>query len=79
MARTPSLEENEVVSLRVEKDILAMLRELAALESLHAARVVTVNELIRNAIEFTYSDNERLRECFRRTRAHIQKKMMFKK
>lgn len=75
MARPMALDDNMVVSVRIEKGIYTMLQELASLETLHAGRVVSVNELIRNAINFTYSDNERLRECFRKTRMNINKIM----
>jgi hypothetical protein len=75
MARPMSMGENMVVSVRIEKETYSMLQELASLESLHAGRTVSVNDLIRKAINFTYSDNERLRECFRKTRTHINKIM----
>lgn len=75
MARPMSLDDNVVVSVRIEKSMYTMLQELSALETLHAGRIVSVNELIRSAVSFTYSDNERLRECFRKTRAHLHTKM----
>ena len=74
MARPNSLAENVVVSTRIEKEMYSMLQDLAALESINSGRVVTVQELIRGALHFTYSDNERLRESFRRSRAHVRKK-----
>lgn len=74
MARPNSLEDNFVVSVRIEKDMYRMLHDIASLESLNTGRKVTVNELIRNGINYVYSDNERLRESFRRSRSHITKR-----
>lgn len=74
MARPPSLDENVVVSARIEKEMYSMLHDIAALETMNSGRKVTVQELIRNALKYVYSDNERLRECFRRSRAHITKR-----
>lgn len=67
-----SLEENTVISVRIEKKMYQMLKDIAALETLNTGRMVTVNELIRNSLDFTYSDNERLRECFRRSRSYVK-------
>jgi len=74
MARPNSLPENVVVSTRIEKDMYSMLQDIAALESLNTGRVVTVQELIRGALHFVYSDNERLRESFRRSRSYAIRK-----
>jgi hypothetical protein len=66
----PKIFKNDVVvSTRIEENEYAKVKELAALESLHTGRVVTAQELIRQAITFVYGDNERLRESFRRARA----------
>ncbi len=75
MGRHVSLSENMVVSVRIEKNMHQTLHEIAALESLQTGRVVSVNELIRNAINYVYTDNERLRESFRRSRCHITQRM----
>jgi hypothetical protein len=74
MARPRMLEENIVVSVRMEKRMYEMLHDLASLESLNSGKKVTLQELFRNALNFVYSDNERLRESFRRSRSHITKK-----
>jgi hypothetical protein len=71
MGRRKSLEDNTVVSARIEKSMYDVLHDIAALETINSGKVVTIQELIRNALDFVYSDNERLRECFRRTRAHL--------
>lgn len=78
MARPCVLDDNLVISTRIEKDIYGLLHDLAARESAHSGRKVTVQELIRNAIKFVYEDEERLRESFRRTRSHITKRLRFK-
>jgi hypothetical protein len=74
MARPTTLNENQVVSTRIEKTMYQTLHDLASLESLNSGKVVTVQELIRNALSYVYSDNEHLRESFRRSRAHIAKR-----
>lgn len=74
MARPTSLDDNVVVSTRIEKDMYQMLHDIAALETINSGTKVTVQELIRNALKYAYSDNERLRECFRKSRAHISKR-----
>lgn len=71
MGRPTVLDENIVVSARIETDMYELLRSLAALETINSGRTVTVQELIRNALNYTYSDNEHLRESFRRSRSHI--------
>jgi hypothetical protein len=76
MSRFEKLEETEVISVRLEKHMNAQLHDIACLESLNTGRKITVQELIRNALKFVYSDNEKLRECFRRSR--ISAKRRFK-
>lgn len=75
MARPQALEDNVVVSARIEKEMYQMLHDIAALETINTGRKVTVQELIRSALSYAYSDNERLRECFRKSRAHITKRI----
>jgi hypothetical protein len=68
MARRICLEENLVISTRIEKEMYDRLTEIAMLESLNTGTHVTVQQMIRDALKFVYTDNERLRECFRRSR-----------
>lgn len=75
MARPNSLDENIVVSARIEVEMYKMLHDIAALETINTGRKVTVQELIRNALKYVYSDNEKLRECFRKSRSHITKRI----
>lgn len=74
MARPNFLDDNLVVSARIEKEMYHTLHDIAALETISTGRKVTVQELIRGALQFVYSDNERLRESFRRSRSHINKR-----
>lgn len=74
MGRRPVLEENFVVSARIEKSMYHMLQDIAALETINSGRKITVQELLRNALNYVYSDNERLRECFRRARTHVNRR-----
>jgi hypothetical protein len=73
MGNKRNLNDNLVISTRIEKEMYETLNDIAALESINSGRKVTVQELIRNALTFVYSDNERLRECFRRSRLHIKR------
>ncbi len=75
MARPHLFKKSKVVSTRIEAEFYQNLQEIAALETIHSGRQVTCQELIRNALIFVYDDNERLRECFRRSRAHISKRV----
>lgn len=74
MARPQKLDDNFVISVRIETEMYHILHDLAGLETISTGRKITVQELIRNALNYTYSDNERLRESFRRTRTHITKR-----
>lgn len=69
MARPKSLKENEVVSFRIEKEMMDKLRAISALESFNTGKCVSAQELQRRALEYVYGDNEVMRECFRRSRA----------
>lgn len=71
MGRPKLMKKSVTVALRIDKDLYEEVKEIAALESLHTGRVVTTMQLMRDAIEYVYTDNERLRECFKRSRAHI--------
>lgn len=75
MARPAMLQNSYVMSTRLEMAMYQQLREIAALESSYSGRKVTVQDLIRNSLNFCYSDGERLREVFRRSREHITKRI----
>jgi hypothetical protein len=75
MSRPTVLEENLVVSARIEKSMYQMLHDIASLESINTGRKVTIQELIRNSLKYTYENNERLRECFKKSRSHITKRI----
>ena len=61
MGRKTVLKESLIVSCRIEGDEYQKLRDIAALESLSTGKTVTVQSLIRDAVRYVYSDNERLR------------------
>jgi hypothetical protein len=62
------VKEAMIVSIRFEMSEYLKVQEIAALESLVQGKKIFTHDLIREAVKFTYSDNERLRECFRRSR-----------
>ncbi len=68
MGRKRELQKIMVISIRFEEELYHMIQELASLETLHTGKVVTASQLIREAASYVYTDNERLRECFRRSR-----------
>lgn len=70
--------EYKVMSIKLDKQTWLRLQDLAAAESAIRGETVTTHALIRNAIEFVYDDNERLRELFRRTRIIARTRASFK-
>lgn len=74
MSRPSRFKKSIVVSTRFEADEYQKVQDIAALESINSGRKITAQELIRDAVSFVYGDNERLRECFRRSREHITKR-----
>ena len=74
VGRPKRLGDTEVVSVRIEREMYSMLKDIANLESTYSGRNVTALDLIRYACSFCYEDGERLREVFRRTREHINKR-----
>lgn len=63
-----------VVSTRFNEDDYKLVQEIADLESARLGKYVSAQELIRNAVQYVYGDNERLRECFRRARRNASLK-----
>lgn len=75
MGRLRVIKENLCISVRIEKDMYELMTEIATLESLNKHSFVSVQELIRGAVRYVYEDNERLRECFKRSRQFHSKRM----
>jgi len=67
--RPRKIKDCTIVSVHVAQKDWDQIKDLATAESIHTGMVISGQELIRHAIKFTYGDNERLRECFRRSRA----------
>lgn len=74
MGRPSTFKSSLVVSTRMEEELYRQIQEIAALESIYCGRKITALDLIRDACKFCYEDGERLREVFRRTREHINKR-----
>lgn len=68
MVRPIKIKESLVKSTRFEAEKYRRMQEIAALETAYSGYQVSVQDLIREACDFMYSDGERLREGFRRTR-----------
>jgi hypothetical protein len=75
MTRCKKFENSKVVSVRFESEEYETYREMALLESLATGRNITTLDLIRDCCRFVFRDGERMRECFRRSRAHINKRV----
>ena len=74
MARPSSFTKSIVVSTRFEADEYQKVQDIAALESINSSKKISAQELIRDAVKFVYGDNERLRECFRRSRQTVSRR-----
>ena len=74
MARPSTFNKCTIISVRIEEEDYRKVQDIAALESISTGRKITAQELIRDAVKHVYGDNERLRECFRRSREHIHKR-----
>jgi len=70
---------SEMVSLRLDAQMHIQLKEIAALETSLSGKLVTMQDLIRNSLHFSYDDGERLREVFRRNKEKINKQFRFLK
>lgn len=79
MVRPKMFKNCYVTSVRLDEQMHLQLKEIASLETSLSGKMVTVQDLIRNSLRFTYDDGERLREVFRRTKEHINKKFRFAK
>jgi hypothetical protein len=62
-------EKTSVVSTRIEAEFYQLIKEIAALETVTKGRLITAQELIRDALYFVYGNGERLRECFKSSRS----------
>ena len=68
-------EKSRIISLRLDEELYLLIKEIAGLESTYAGKWVTEQSLCRDALHFCYMDGERLREVFRRSRAHNTKRI----
>lgn len=62
------------VNIMIEEDMWKDLHDIAAQETQICGKHIPATELVRLAIAFTFSDGERLRECFRRSRSSMIKR-----
>ena len=72
LGRKPLFKDHIVHSVKIEKGMMSRLKDLAAAETIIRGKLITVHGLIRDAIDFVYEDNERLREVFRKARLALQ-------
>lgn len=74
VGRPKALKETVSLSIKFEKELWEKIKDIAALESATSGKCITGHQLIRDAANFTYECNERMRECFRRSRSCAKKK-----
>lgn len=67
---------DKCLKVRLPTDLYEIVMEIAFLENQTATRTVTCSDLIRDAVNFVYRDNERMRECFKRTRYHSTRNLV---
>lgn len=67
--RPKSIPNSAVISIRFDEELYRLVQDVASLECVVTGRKVTAHELIRNAVQYVYGDNERMREVFRRIRS----------
>lgn len=72
--RPQSIPNSEVISIRFDSELFSLVKDIASLECVVTGRQVTAHELIRNAVDFVYGDNERMREVFRRMKSKAKSK-----
>lgn len=68
MGRHATYAKVDVISTRLEFEFHQQLKDIAALETSVTGKYISVQELIRDALNFVYKDGEKMRECFRRSR-----------
>lgn len=78
MGRKVLVKNSIVVSFRIDQYMWELLEEIAEVETNKFNRQVSRQELIRDALYYVYVDNERLRECFKRSRS-VATKLTLKK
>ncbi len=71
MGRKKQLAKSLVISVRFEAQEYQHVMDIANLETIATGKKTSAQQLIRDAISYVYGDNERMRECFRRSRKSI--------
>lgn len=75
MSRPKTFKNSVVISCRFEEEDYLRMQEIAALRSSYVGEKITALDLIRYACSYCYEDDEILREIFRRTREHINRRI----
>lgn len=75
--RVKTFRASDMINLRLEWLQHQKLKELAETQSLYYGQLVTVADLIRGAIHFTFEHNELLREFFRRRKKLAKTRFRF--
>lgn len=60
------VENSTIISIRFDGEELRRLHDIANLERIVTGRNTTAHSLIRDAVWYVFSDNDRMRDCFRR-------------
>jgi hypothetical protein len=68
---------NGRVNVEMDWEMGEKLKELAETQTLYSGQKVTVPDLVRGAIHFTFEQNELLREFFRRRKKRMKTRFRF--
>ena len=74
--RKKDSEEMDVISFRLESALKHVIDDIAKLETMATGKPVYSQKLMREALHYVFSDNERMRDCFRRTRVSNTRKFI---
>lgn len=67
-------QDMEVVSFRIPRRLMEVIRDIAQLETITIGKPIYSQKLMREALDYVFTDNERLRDCFRRSRISSARK-----
>lgn len=75
MGRPTVIKNAMVIAFRIQSELYALMQEMAEIETVNTGKKITARQLIRDCVYFVYGDNERLRECFRRSRERSSRRI----
>ena len=74
MSRKKLFKDDVVVSCRFESECYRRLKDIAALETIYSGAQISALDLIRYAVDYVYTDNDRLRDAVMKMRKYTRNK-----